>query len=368
METVEIIFHNIQSHEHTEFCLKPGMNFILADDNNVGKSTIFKVLTRIAKAPNIASNKILPLIRNGCSEAYAAFKFNGETVIAYFTNYKGEAAKLFFEHHHPDGDITRTVFCPQSLLKALGILVGDNGEIINFNDANSVQLISEVSTEADNIITHVMLDANVEKIKENLYSLGKQINSDIKYYTTQIETTESILADLQYVHGVDDFKENLPALEAGCRICDYGLVNISDYDVKVPWNELQLMKRMTECLMEMENFCESTDKFPTIDLSECKAGMRILNILDVLDLETLAKPAVDVDGFERVRTAMRVSSKLRDAVLGAQALCDLEKKLIRTVLQKQEFAAELAQMAEVIECPMKGKVYYTDEKCLPYRN
>lgn len=53
VETVEIIFHNIQSHEHTEFCLKPGMNFILADDNNVGKSTIFKVLTRIAKAPTI---------------------------------------------------------------------------------------------------------------------------------------------------------------------------------------------------------------------------------------------------------------------------------------------------------------------------
>lgn len=367
MKTVEVLFQNIQSHENTRFVLKPGMNFILADGNNVGKSTIFKVLSRIAKAPNINSNKLLPLIRYGKSEALAAFKFDNESVVARFTKYDREAAKVFFEHTHADGEITRSAFCPKSLLDALGIVVGENGEIINFNDANSVQLISEVSADADTVITHVMLDANIESVKQNIYMLGREVNMDLKTIGAQVDTAENIVKDLTYKPAVAEFNEDRAKLEAACRVCDYGLVEISTTKTVPSAEEMATVKRTLDCVSAVDRLLKVSNQ--TVGDCNLRYGMQLVQLLqkfDSIDFSVLHGAVISSEDLQNCKRLYSVVSKMLSAVRSAESLNTSSKRLLKAVTEKQSVFREIESHSVEVVCPVKGRVAYTDEKCVPY--
>lgn len=368
METVNILFQNIQSHENTEFTLKPGMNFILADGNNVGKSTIFKVISRVAKAPNLQSNKILPLIRYGMSEAIAAFRYLDECVIAHFTKYENEAAKMFFEHVHPDGQVTRSVFCPKSLLDALGVVVDSKGNIINFNDANSVQLISEVSTEADSIITHVMLDPKVETVKSNMYMLGKEVNMDLRSITAQVQAAESIVKDLTYKPEVEEFFQFQEKMAAACRICDYGITPVSEQKVIPSERDMEAMRVFLNVAAGLDSYLTAQAKDPlgSCDLGYGKLLLKLSECVNVESYSSLEKVITASEELDRWKKCYSLVTKLSSALRSAEEMQSVSKVLQKDIVERSEILREIKNNSVEVDCPIKGKVAYTDEKCVPY--
>lgn len=368
MTSVDITFKNLQSHENTRFSLHPGINFILADGNNVGKSTIFKVLSCIARAPSNNPGKIAVLIRYGCSEAIATFKYLSEIVVAHFTKYGNESAKLYFEHSHADGTITRSPACPQSLLDALGIVISTDGDLINFNDANSVQLISEVSVEADSIITHIMRDITVEHVKSNIYSLGREVNMDSKLLHNKLETLTSSLEGKVYRPSVDEFFENYSLLDSASRVCDSIYIPEDSRQNLPPSTDIRMVRRILSALDDLS--CKSLiTKFEnnSIDIRLVESAINILRGLDkVAESAKLVKCQNFDMNIAATGEVYQVASKAFKAMRYLEQVRDYASQLDKLRSERRAIEVQLFEKGQVVSCPVKGKVLYTDEKCIPY--
>lgn len=363
MERVKIRFNNLQSHENTEFILKPGLNFILADDNNVGKSAIFKVLMTIAKAPNVSPRKLDRLIRVGCSKASASFRYRDELVVAWFIRENGVAARLFFEHTDGLGDTTRGITCPTSLLDALGIVVDANGELVNFNDADSVQLISQSSNVADNIITSVMHDPRVDRMKDNSAQLLRDIQNDLKLIDVKIEGAEATLKNVTYNTAIDEFMEMKEVIYAACRVSD-DAVHLESYKADVDIGLFETMGRVLEsCSMFQELKPEG---LTSLDKST-KSVYRILQDLSVVNFESLCSDTSSVINLDKAKQVRNVLFKLQDASKSCVNLLSLGKKLKSLLLEENEVISTLSRSSSVkgVTCPVKGKVLYAGETCIP---
>lgn len=363
MERVDILFCNLQSHANTRFVIQPGVNFILAKGNNVGKSTIFRVLSTIASAPKNSSGKLNSLIRTGCAEAYAAFKFSGESVVARFVRRDREAPKLFFEHIHSDGQTTRSVACPPALLDALGIALGEDELPINFNDADSVQLVSEVSTAADGILTRVLLDSDVEHIKSNLYTLAREINVDSKQLTTAQHQAQAMLDRLSYTPAVEEFKQDEAKLSAAANLLD-SLEPIKGLGVGTEVSQTELTK--VEVALELLGILDGLrDVEPPVKMMGSRRISAAINfcstVAQILDL-----PSAKLSGVPReVGAALSACSVIARAIRSLEEAEQSANRIKYCATERQQIAQQMNQNSRRVECPIKGEVWYTDEKCLP---
>lgn len=366
MKEVAIIFANLQSHELTRFSLKPGINFILAEDNNVGKSTIFKVLQAVARAPASNGVKIDRLIRTGTDKAYAAFSFDNEKVVAWFLrgNTPG-ASKVFFEHVDSSGGTSRYVTCPACLLDALGIVLGPNDDVVNFNDADSVQLISRNTVEADAIISRVMQDDRIEHVKQNMYRFSKDLVVDDKDLTARCDTSERLLTTMTYIDSVDEFNERQSVLESLCRVCD-AVADISFEHPAVPAeNVLHIVGLLTSLCTGLQEYVQVSSR-AIHDLPETiRATGDVIGCLRSVDWMKLQPPVTTSADLDRMGQLYRVARQL-SIVHGC---CDTMQSISRSLQTKErelmELSDTLASMSRDVVCPIKGRVYYTDEKCIP---
>ena len=364
MTEVFIRFENLQSHQSTSFSLKPGMNFILSSGNNAGKSVIFKVLSTIARAPNNTNSKIASLVRYGATRGVARFTYENDIVVAVFINNPGEAAKLFFEHTHSDGSVTRSIECPQSLLTALGIHLMD-GVVVNFNDADSVQLISTVSTEADAILNRILLDERIERMKSNLYELGRWVNSDLKIVSAKRSTTEEFLKDISYNNIVDEFAENAPVLEAACRIADTNFASVSH----TKWTEediedLQQLHRLCDVAQNIAGVV-STESTVDLDISKLSALGRIVAALsDAQGICPGTKAWIPEEKIDSLRQLVKFVSQFTLAYKAANEIDDSNRSLARISVELDQVQNILDANVQIVRCPVKGEVYYGPE-CLP---
>lgn len=364
MREVLIAFSNIQSHEYTEFSLKPGLNFILAEDNNVGKSTIFKVLTTIAKAPSNGGSKIDSLIRTGTSTAYASFTYDGERVVAWL--YRGQtpgASKMFFEYSDASGVASRHLECPESLLDALGIVRGSNNDIINFNDADSVQLISKNSVESDAIIAKVMEDRRIEMVKTNVYRLSTEMTNDDHSVSARCDTAEHLLSEMCYVETVDEFNDSYEELEALCKLCDAippietpKGVSCAEGDIF----EMKALLHLCQCVEGAQRLSGEV-KSLTAD-EEVQANLlKGLSSVDFSALYTKIPPASDID---RLKAEVNSVAVLRNASIGCRAIAHLNATINMQEAALRGLHSDLRKYTKDVVCPIKGRVYYTDEKCI----
>jgi len=371
VEAVTVQLSNIQSHENTKFTLKPGLNFILAEDNNVGKSTIFKVLTAVAKAPRVSVPKLRALMRVGCLSAYAAFAYSDGQVVAWLKRENEKATpKMFFEHTFDDGSVMRGMSCPTSLLDALGIVLDEDGEVINFNDADSVQLISKVSTEADKVLTHVILDARVELIKDNMVKFYRELESDERIVGARLEEAQAQVKKLDYNPLVDEFFNQEDELYALCRACDtlecighFEFLGRPGIDEAAQFvDEYRPIVQLISDLSEVDFDLLGKDLSIGDDLIMCAS---ILRKFADIDWDMLAGNAFTRANLENMRKMRSCILKLRDAV---EAINRLEKLQRECAKKEQELASlkrELEKLMPTVECPVKGKVLYSDEGCVP---
>ena len=375
MKKVEVSLSNSQSHQQTMFSLEPGLNFILADDNNVGKSTIFKLLSFMTRVPNVQNSESLEILRVGEVQGYASFKFDEEHIILWLFRDEGDRIRVFFESRDGFGGATRSVSCPKKLLEALDIIACENDAPLNFNDADSVQLVVQDTNKNDEVLARVLIDLKVEGIRVNLRQLSKQVVQDYRFYNSKLEDTKHTLSSLHYNDSVDSFKDEEEQLNYAGQVVDAltstlpslplleaGVLGITDNSLMS--NALLVLNALTE-LAQVSSVPELP--FTSEELESRQKELSILRSLAGIDTSGLGKAKVIADSiFDNMQEAIATLDQLMRCAKMLEKFHQLLKQIVYLHEQQEKIEAELTQLCQVVQCPMKGKVYYSDEKCIPY--
>lgn len=369
MKDVTIEFSNIQSHEHTQFVLQPGLNFILADDNNVGKSTIFKVLNLMVRVPNVNYRELSEILRTGSDIGYASFRFEGGHVIFWLVRDDAEKVRSFFETRADDGGTYRTAQCPQGLLQALDIIVGDDGLPINFNDADSVQLIVQDTPKNDAVLARVLIDERVENVRNNARELDRVILQDHKITQTRYNDTQRMLSTLTFNDAVDEFNGELNSLLALTRVTDQLIQDckFSDYPQEtLDKHEEVMLQSIVEVLRGVENIESCAGEVPsTEEVDKLLSCLQVLGALQQADFSCFQRVGVTGVVLDKMEHALGVLQQLQQIEIAARSAHNAQRQLEKTEAEILNITADFNREVPTVVCPVKGKVYYTDEECVP---
>lgn len=375
MKNVTIEFSNIQSHEKTQFTLSPGLNFILADDNNVGKSTIFKILLYMAKMPKVDLAESNELLRVGCQQGYAAFAFDDWKVILWLIRDGPARVYSFFEIYPGAGSSIRETQCPKSLLEALDLVIGVDSLPINLTDADSVQLVVDDTPKNDQVFSQVLVDARVEEIKQNIVNLTRQVAQDYQVTRAQYEDAEKIVQGLSYNLEVDNFKREKAKLAVTCSFLD----EIGDIDLTPVDSGRLLTDEQLRKLSAMDEVLRAISDMPTAIFSvpnrDFKTQDRKLKACGEL-CSFCSDVATPLERLQRKTSSLtnEVVSKLEQLLNLASLLQGIVKHLlsiqtynirIEIFEQEERRVFEQLQLAcPKVNCPIKGEVYYSEHECV----
>lgn len=373
MKQVDIEFVNIQSHEHTKFQLRPGLNFILADDNNVGKSTIFKVITCAMQLPNVPSADLAELVRGGTRNAMAAFTVEDTTYIFWIFCEPGRAAHAFFEIKTPDGTTTRSMSAPAELRSALDIVTSPDGHMVNFIDADSVQLVVQDTPKNDEVLSQVLIDLRVDNIKANIVRLNQQIQQDYRMVKSKYDDTTHLLSTLHYVDTVDAFKDENVTLSAACRVAD-AIEELCSVLTDLPLIPEQLnVSALKRALQVYEGLSSlEAERSPILDAISPDLFVHFNACLEMLTRLECARDSLSTPA-PKIKAKQLANAKIGLAVLdrlqkawGSLRFADSALQEIQTLAKERESVlSELQSKTQRVTCPIRGEVFYSDEKCVP---
>lgn len=372
MKQVEFRLHNIQSHADTQFSLGPGLNFILADDNNVGKSTVFKLLTTICKMPNATNQDLLELLRVGEHQGYASFKYDDEQVVFWMFR-EGDSDKsrvrAFFELRADEGT-TRAISCPASLLKALDIVVSDDGIPINFNDADSVQLIVQDTPKNDEVLSRVLVDLEVERVKENSVKLSRQILQDYKVVSTRLQDVTATLSNITYNTAVDAYYDERDLLLLTCNVLDAfstdvrfdeGSIGVTEQVL----TEIESLQIILSVCSEIEECSLQEIRSDPSDVSLVSDVIAFLVSINGIDFTSLSVDyASRIKEIENLQQILEVIGILRQAASYASEALTSGTRAFSLKRQADELVQKMRSRFPSVDCPMKGKVLYSEEGCV----
>lgn len=371
MKDVSFVFHNIQSHAHTEFSLHPGLNFILANDNNVGKSTIFKAITFAVRMPRYSYEEANELLRVGTSQGYMSASFDSKQVVLWFFREAKDKIKVFFEIKSEGGTSTRSLDCPKDFLDALDIVKGTDGQAINFNDADSVQLIVQDTPKNDEVLARVLVDVRVENIKLNSQRLAKEVQADYRVVQEKYDYTTQTLASLTFNDSVAAFNEEKSQLMAMTAFAD-AMEGKTDF--------LTAPKVITIMQLEQDSaiasFASAIPDFKMVEdtllTSYKEESPQLHSMLDLLEnLQQLGFLQADtgaVKGLLQLRTAAKVAQALTiltKAMYAGLSAQDNVATFKHNKIEMTQIRNEIERRCTVVQCPVKGEVYYSEQECIP---
>lgn len=368
MKEVEIQLHNIQSHENTKFTLKPGLNLILSSGNNVGKSTIFKALMFAANMPYFKNADVFELIRYGCNEAYISFKFETNSATLWLFR-DGKSARAFFEL--PGIPAVRTLECPKFLIENLDFIYSSDKKVLNFSDADSVQLIVRDSSYNDEVLSRILIDSDVERIKDNAQSLYREVVQDYHLEKELRDNLSSVIETLNYNDIVDIFNSEYQVLRAAAEVYDTVVGNtdlsvFTKHPAEVEIQDLSTIFRILTILYRIVDALSLNEVVREVpDLKELSCINGILRSFSEVDIDTLTvSPAVttqQVDGMRRaIGVIQTLEESLKHAVFANLASKDLEK----FKSERKSIIATLRSSYRTVKCPVRGEVFY-GETCVP---
>lgn len=370
MKSVKIAFSNIQSHEHTQFSLEPGLNFILADDNNVGKSTIFKTLTTMIRAPQVSNEDLSELLRSGAREGYASFSYDDLTVVFWLTR-DGDRVRCFFEVRHSDGTNNRSASCPAGLLQALDIVIGEDGQPINFNDADSVQLIVQDTSRNDAVFLKILVDERIENIRLNAYQLDKQLLTDYNIAENRVQDARRVLSTMSFNTAVDEFNDELDLLLAATRVTDClqsSCVFPESATAPINMESLQQLSVIAEVLsaldgLQLETLAGAIEL--TNELPRLESAVNVLQAVAGIDTDALSSRVPAEAELVPLTQALRVLEILDKSATSARIARGKSAELDKCEYEVRSIQQQLREQCPVVCCPVKGEVFYTNDQCVP---
>lgn len=376
MEKVSIEFYNIQSHEHTRFSLKPGLNFILADDNNVGKTTIFSVLATVVKLPAITPVELQGLLRSGTMQGYASFIYGTNRTVLWLNKDESGRVSAFFEASQCDElgiyvNPIRSLDAPKHLLSALDLVRGPDGEAMNINSADSVQLIVVDSPQNDKIISTVLVDLDIERIKQNSESLTKQIAQDARIISSQETDSAKILTTVKYNEMVDQFfqmEESLYKVASVVDILDTCVLTEDGATSSTALNNLDRLDKIFDVLSALDSVHVLA---PGISEESKKSLERLdklyvaLSSLSDIDFTSLDKSYVPTSEIDRLECLYSVLSQLNMILNHLASSRTWDFKMRKGQGDAIRTEKQLSKVAKVVKCPVQGRVYYDGQGCVP---
>lgn len=373
MKDINIEFVNIQSHEHTAFSMHPGLNFILAEDNNVGKSTIFKVLLCAMQLPDVGSGDIDELIRSGCASARATFCYDDVRCTLWLSRENGKAAKAFFETTASDGSSVRSLGAPASLCEAFDIVKSDDGKVVNFNDADSVQLIVQDTPKNDEVLSKVLVDVKVDNIKANLYRLSREIQQDYKVVRAKLDDVSAIVASTTYVSTVDEFFNEEPFLEALCSVADSLDSGCAFLDTSVGVDMSEDRDMLFAALEVASNLqtileCQESDSvtFTQEDLDLLRSCLAVIPALQEVEaVASMKMPQITEAQLQNAHECLQVIELLDKATGAIYAMKKEDTTAEQLYAEQLNILQHMNQIAEKVNCPIKGEVFYSEQECVP---
>lgn len=389
MKNVTIDLLNIQSHENTQFTLRPGINFILSDDNNVGKSAIFKIISTAMQMPNVTGQELNELIRSKCPYGRATFRF--DDFICNFWLSREDTTKLptaFFEYYTQatSGNRVRSRTAPKELFDALDIVVAEDGKIVNFNDADSVQLIVQDTPKNDEVLAKVLIDQRVEELKKNAGRLYQEVQQDLRIANIHYDESTRVLDNLSYNPTVQDFESEIGQLSSACQALDILLSpveNLQSYKSQGLSSGVLTPAAIEEFqhLKSLLNFCNVIEDFLTIeqpqlvesitpDLFEYfNACFRVLQSLSTIEFTAIDKQlSIKESAISNAKRAVTVLSHLQNAVSAMYFVKSANDNCLRLQKEIETIVGRMKSISTVINCPVRGEVLYSNEQCVPNRN
>lgn len=373
MKDIDIEFVNIQSHEHTRFQLHPGLNFILAEDNNVGKSAIFKALTCAMHLPKVSSADLNELVRGGCSQARATFRYDSVVCTMWLFRDGDRTVRAFFETSVDGGSATRSLSAPGDLREALGVVMGADGKVVNFNDADTVQLIVQDTPKNDEVLSQVLVDLRVDNVKANLYKLGQQIQQDYKMAKSKLDDVTHIMSTMHYVQTVDEFNDEKDLLGVACRVADATEASFMQLEDGEPLPEPEEFSKLHAALRIYEGLCEVEVTDPAIvravspelftHIQKCIKVLAKLETVKACDIQPL--PNIKPKQLENAGVGIRVFDALERATGALSFAVSAQNEAQQRASERTTLLKKIEAVSQTVVCPVKGKVFYSDEKCIP---
>lgn len=367
MKEVTIELHNIQSHEHTQLTLKPGINFIISPDNNVGKSTIFGVLNTLIEVSTCGGSTLdlNNLLRVNTDSGYAMFLFDNVQVVFWLLR-KDKSNVTFLFQTTIDGHTAQSADPPQILLDALDI----HGNLLtrsvhNILEADKVQLIVDEGKQCDEIIQSVLIDESVEEAKENLSVLCNKAQQDKRLTTQSLGHIEDNLESIQFNPTVDSFFDDLPIIEALDEILD------SDIPARVCTLEFIELPRMRSSLFvstllsdihitSMDSFADTEEK----DLTSIKMALEVVQLLESIQ-HTPVGNSVSSDELLKLGGVLEVLNNLSIVKKSLDTSRYISKELSKDEYSYNLLMEDLISNNRIVMCPERGKVIYCGNECIP---
>lgn len=366
MKSIQLELYNIQSHEHTVFTLEPGLNFILADDNNVGKSTIFKALSLLFKMPRVSNRDLDEMLRAYTDKGYIACRWEDNLVILWIYR-DGNRINAFFEVRDNSGS-SRVNVCPSNLREAFDIILGDDGVPLNFNNADSVQLVVQDSIENDKVLSKALIDFRVEAIKDNADNLLKTVSSDLSRVENKYKDSAQLLSSMSFNESSDIFHQEETLLEAMCRVSDTlpALSEISLESMKS--EEMSTVLTAIKVYNIIGSLKEEQSTVPAVpDLQAMQTAIKYYEILSNLRDEEQV-PLLSTGVCSNMFRAYEIVQQLEDISNRCNNLSRFEKNIAEMKEEQLRLLDKLKSITRDVICPIKGRVFYSDEECVPRDN
>lgn len=334
MQVVEMELNNIQSHRKTRFKLCDNLTVIHGRGNNLGKSTIFKVIEFTAKYPNIKDIEVLEQLRVGEQEASVVYRFSEHQFTLKI--HKTGLGRLSVYLHDDVANVTLQ-HCPKELTNALGLVLYDNN-ILNMYCANKTYLVADESKQSDEVLSFVLQDETVERIKENSTILLQRVNSDLNDAEVKLQNLRTELSHTIYNQYVDDYFSERDILYKISYVENkVNMLSFTEEKIEFSFSQddLNLLQRQLNVAIRLESICNMFS--------------------DRINLKPIEEPLDDL---------MSVLVKLTEFISYAESSILSSSIASNAKAEYKELLEEVRRSNLTVKCPVLGEVIY-GEKCLP---
>lgn len=393
---IHITLHNIQSHAHTEFEFHSGGNFILANDNNVGKTTIMSTIAMVPVLHRSSNESRLELLRVKESNGYAQFVFDNNCVRMIISR-RGESSTCGYfeqvdldENGKPISDTIRTDKAPDSLIAKLDLKLDANTDTpLNIVEADAVKIIIEQTEQGDQLLSQILLDPKVEQVKANLIQFYSRINTDKKYLAMQYTERQRYVSSIPFNPFVDTFKYDYPVIEAAAMLADRGTSPLMKSELldalPITEEQLLLLGVAGDLAVAFSDLPNEDEISITSDVLEsiCSSGELLLVTAELEDTNVIGVPDT-LDAAADLVSALATLPAERTLTLETESISDtnnIVQLLFRVKLSCEKvrdetlmidklemdihrILEEIYSSGALVDCPMRGKVIY-GETCVP---
>lgn len=364
METVKITLHNFQSFVLGSITLKKGLVILTSTQNNVGKSTVFRAIETAAKIHTYTSEDISDLVRN--AESSIEFEFNNQKVeLLLYTKKNNPSSFGYHFLHTKDKKTIQLTKIPKDLLDALGIIyISETNQILNMIDASQYNLFTEDDKYTTKAIEFLFLDQKVEDLKENLVFFLSLVSNDLKLFSSEYENLLNVLNTLEYNPTAVLFSSDLQDLEVLSSFLDKtptfnSIPSFKDYAINFDFLKLLL------CIIESLDKVLTAFTFISDPHFSYNFYSKYISLLCNLEILIKCGYILTYD-FNYLNNLFRICCTLEDISKCISLILHLADDLNKISIEIDMINSELIKTEKVVICPVKGKVFYSDEqKCIP---